>query len=164
MEVIKLPNGRYAKNCINCGQQQTYLRKNYAEASLRENKWCKGCRQRDTRYNGVVVYRGVRVSWLNKFKSSAALRGIDWQITIDDVADMYEEQKGLCALTGWKISFPEVGHPQLSTVSIDRVDSSFGYLKNNIQLVDKRVNMMKQQYSQDEFIAVCMAVANKVKW
>lgn len=49
-------------------------------------------------------------------------------------------------------------------VSIDRIDSSFGYLKENIQLVDKRVNMMKQSYSQEEFILVCKAVADKVKW
>lgn len=164
LEVAKLENGRYAKDCPNCGEQQTYLRKNYAEASLREGKWCKGCRQKDTRYNGVKIYRGIRVSWFNKFKTNAEIRGLDWRITLDDVADLYEEQEGLCVLTGWEIVFPEVGHPQLSTVSIDRIDSSFGYLKENIQLVDKRVNMMKQHYSQEEFILVCKAVADKVKW
>ena len=164
LEVIKLDNGRYAKDCPNCGKQQTYLRKNYAEASLREGKWCKSCRQRDTRYNGVKSYRGIRVSWYNKFETSAQLRGLDWEIDLDYVADLYEEQEGLCALTGWEIVFPELGHHQLSTVSIDRIDSNFGYIPNNIQLVDKRVNMMKQAYSQEEFILVCKAVANKVKW
>jgi len=83
---------------------------------------------------------------------------------MDDIADLYGEQKGLCALTGWGIAFPECGHPQTSLASIDRIDSSFGYLKENIQLVDKRVNMMKQQYSQEEFILICRAVADKEKW
>jgi len=163
-KVIKLESGRYAKDCPSCGSQQTYLRKSYAEASLREMKDCKKCSNRKTENCGRIVYRGVRCSWFSKFKANAALRGLDWQITIDDVADLYEEQEGLCALTGWEIVFPEVGHAQLSTVSIDRIDSSFGYLKENIQLVDKRVNMMKQQYSQEEFIMVCKAVADKVKW
>lgn len=162
--VIKLKNGRYAKNCSSCGEQQTYLRKNYAEASLKENKRCKKCTQKDPKTNGVSIYRGIRLSWFKMFESNAKLRGLDWNITVETIADLYEEQEGLCALTGWPIVFPNTGHPQLTTASIDRIDSSFGYLKENIQLVDKRVNMMKQAYSQEEFILVCKAVADKTKW
>lgn len=164
LAVIKLDNGRYSKSCPKCGVEQTYLRKNYAEASLREKKVCRGCSNRETENCHRGIYRGVRISWFNKFKTSARLRGLDWEVTLDDVADLYEQQGGCCALTGWSIAFPEVGHAQLSTVSIDRIDSSFGYLRENIQLVDKRVNMMKQAYSQEEFILVCKAVADKVKW
>lgn len=161
--VIKLDTGRYAKNCPKCNQQQTYLRKWYAEASLREGKLCKKCIQNNPSTNGVHTHRGIRVSWLKKFETSAVLRGIPWEITVDDVADLYEEQEGKCALTGWSIGFPEVGHSQLSTVSIDRIDSSIGYTKSNIQLVDKRVNMMKQSYDQNTFIEVCRAVAENAK-
>lgn len=164
LEVTKLDNGRYAKDCPSCGEQQTYLRKNYAEASLREGKECKKCSNRKTENCGRGFYRGIRLSWFKKFETSAKLRGLDWTITVDDIADLYEEQEGLCALTGWSIVFPEVGHHQLTTVSIDRIDSSFGYLKENIQLVDKRVNMMKQSYSQEEFILVCKAVADRTEW
>ena len=163
-KVIKLPNGRYAKDCPTCGEQQDYLRKSYAEASLKEGKECKSCAQHNTVKNGVMIYRGIRLSWLKKFETSAKLRGLDWEINADVVADLYEAQNAKCALTGWDISFPETGHPQMSSASIDRIDSAFGYLPENIQLVDKRVNMMKQQYSQDEFISVCLAVADKVKW
>ena len=162
LEVIKLDSGRYAKDCPFCGEQQTYLRKNYAEASLRGGKRCKKCTQQDPKTNGVSICRGVRLSWVKKFETSAKLRGLDWEITVDDIADLYEEQEGLCALTCWPIVFPEVGHPQLTTVSIDRIDSSFGYLKENIQLVDKRVNMMKQSYSQEEFVMVCRAVSDNL--
>lgn len=162
--VVRLDSGRFAKDCPSCGEQQTYLRKNYAEASLREGKTCKSCSNKKTENCHRGWHRGIRISWFKKFETNAKLRGLDWVVTIDDVADLYEEQEGLCALTGWGIVFPETGHPQLTTVSIDRIDSSFGYLKENIQLVDKRVNMMKQQYSQEEFILVCLAVADKAEW
>jgi hypothetical protein len=109
-----------------------------------------------------MVYRGVRVSWFKRFETGAKLRGIDWLIDLDIVADLYEKQNAKCALTGWSIVFPETGHPQMSSASIDRIDSAFGYLPDNIQLVDKRVNMMKQQYSQDEFVSVCLAVAKNL--
>ncbi len=163
MEVVQLDNGRYAKLCPTCGEEQSYLRRNYAEASLREGKECKKCAQANTLKNGVKIYRGIRLSWLKKFETSAKLRGLNWEIDADTVADLYEEQDAKCALTGWDIAFPETGHPQTASVSIDRIDSSFGYLPENIQLVDKRVNMMKQSYSQDEFLAVCMAVSKNFK-
>ncbi len=91
----------------------------------------------------------------------AEFRGLVWNITIDDVADAFDEQKGKCALTGWDIAFPEFG--QLGKCSIDRIDSSKGYEKYNIQLVDGRVNMMKGKYENEFFIQACKAVSENCK-
>lgn len=159
--MIELENGRFAKDCPDCGNQQTYLRKNYAEASLRENKLCKPCSNKKTENCRRGIYRGVNITWLKKFQNNANLRGLIWDITIDDVADAYEQQLGFCVLTGWPVGWAEVG--QIHTASIDRIDSDFGYVVDNIQIVHKMVNMMKQQYTQQEFINVCLAVANNAR-
>ena len=45
-------------------------------------------------------------------------------------------------------------------LSIDRIDSFKGYEKDNIQLVDKRINMMKGSLSNEEFIELCTKVAD----
>ena len=164
MEVIKGEDGRFYKPCPSCGEMQSYLRKNYAEESLKLGKVCKKCSNRSTDNSHRGWHRGIRISWFNQFKSSAETRGLEWTITLDDVADLYEKQKGQCALTGWDIQFPEVGHPVKAPASIDRIDSTKGYSVSNIQLVERKVNMMKQQYTQEQFISVCKAVANKVKW
>lgn len=162
--VTKGKDGRYYKDCPQCGESQSYLRKNYAEESLRLNKVCKKCSNRNTDNSHRGWHRGVRVSWFNQFKTSAELRNISWFLTLDDVADVMEEQDNKCSLTGWDISFPECGLPHKAPASIDRIDSTLGYTKDNIQLVVRKVNMMKQHYGQEEFIEVCKAVANKVKW
>lgn len=162
--VTKGQDGRYYKDCSQCGESQSYLRKNYAEESLRLGKVCKKCSNRNTDNSHRGWHRGVRISWYNKFKSSAELREIPWYISMDDVADTMDGQGSRCALTGWDISFPDWGHSQDAPASIDRIDSSLGYTKDNIQLVVRKVNMMKQQYTQEEFIEVCKAVADKVKW
>ena len=164
MQVIKDKDGRYYKPCPECNKQQSYLRKNYAEHSLRLNKLCKSCSNKkiDNCHRGW--HRGIRVSWFNKFKICAETRGKDWNLSIDEVADVMEAQKNKCALTGWSIEFPESGHPQEAPASIDRIDSALGYFKDNVQLVTREVNMMKQHYTQDEFMKVCKAVANKTKW
>ena len=164
VEVIGLDNGRFAKDCPQCGEQQTYLRKWYAEASLREGKLCKSCSNKITENCNRGMHRGIRVSWFKKFEVSANLRGLPFAITIDDVADLMKAQGGECALTGWCIEIQENSGLQDVSASIDRIDSSFGYIQGNIQLVHKMVNMCKQQYSQDDFVRMCAAVANKVKW
>jgi hypothetical protein len=164
VKVVKLANGRWAKPCPRCKVQQDYLRKSYAESSLREGKLCKSCSNKITDNCHRGWHRGIRLSWFNRFKTGAPSRGIEWSITIDDVADLMEKQHSKCALTGWDIEFPECGHPQKAPASIDRIDSKIGYVPTNIQLVTRHVNMMKQSYSNDYFIEVCKAVANKVKW
>ena len=164
MQVTKGEDGRYYKPCPECNEMQSYLRRNYAVESLRLKKTCKKCSNKKVENCHRGWHRGVRLSWFNKFKTGAETRGIYWDITLDDVADLMEYQGGKCALTGWSIEFPDSGHPQDAPASIDRVDSKQGYVSGNIQLLTKQVNMMKQAYTQDEFISVCKAVADKAKW
>lgn len=161
MQVTKGSDNRWYKPCPSCNVPQSYLRKAYAEESLRLGKVCKSCsnKQVDNCHRGW--HRGIRVSWFNKFRTGAETRGIEWGLTIDDVADLYEQQSGKCALSGDSIVFPEVGHPQKALASIDRIDSSKGYVKDNVQLLTRQVNMMKQSYSQQLFIETCMKIANK---
>jgi hypothetical protein len=163
MQVTKGLDGRYYKDCPSCGQTQSYLRKNYAEESLRVGKECKKCSAKTNPKNHIGWYRGIRVSWFNQFKSGAADRGLNWDLTLDDVANLLQEQDYKCALTGWSIEFPESGHPQAAPASIDRIDSKKAYTKENTQLLTRQVNMMKQQYSQEDFIKVCHAVSANYK-
>lgn len=166
MQVTKGQDGRYYKPCSTCGDLQSYLRKNYAEESLKLGKECKKCSKKRNENCHRGWHRGIRVSWFNKFKTGAELRGILWGLTIDDVADLMKMQSYRCALTGWDIEFPESGHPQKALASLDRIDSKKAYTKDNTQIVTRQVNMMKQQYSQEDFIKVCKAVAEtyKEKW
>jgi hypothetical protein len=164
MEIQKGLDGRWYKPCSECGEIQSYLRKNYAFESLRLGKTCKKCSNKKTENCHRGWHRKVRLSWFNKFKVCAETRGIEFKITIDDVADLYEVQSGKCALTGWDVVFPETGHPQKADASLDRVDSKKPYEIGNVQILHKMVNMMKQRYSQEDFIKVCKSVADKVKW
>ena len=158
-QITRDKNGRYRRSCPSCGKEQSYLRRNYAIESLRLGKICKACSNKKTDNCNRGWHRGVRISWLNRFRIGAELRRLEWKLTLDDIADLMEEQNNRCALTGLSIEFPEVGHPQNAPASIDRIDSSKGYVRDNIQLVVKRINMMKQQYSQDEVIDMCLQVA-----
>ena len=162
MSVVKKLDGRYYKPCPQCNKEQSYLRKNYAEESLRLGKVCKKCANNAPDNNcHKGYYTGVlRKSFAHKYQKNAELRGIVWGVSFDYLADLLIEQDFKCALTGWDIHAMEVNSP----ASLDRIDSSLGYIEGNLQWVTSKVNMMKQSYSQQDFIDVCCAVADKTKW
>ena len=162
-EVYKKEDGRWYKPCPSCGKEQSYLRRNYAINSYNEAKECKACSNKkpeNCKHKGWV--KGVlRNSFARKYKANAELRNLDWDVTFDYLADLLIEQDFKCSLTGWDIDAVEVNK---NTASLDRIDSSMGYIEGNVQWVHKMVNMCKQQYEQEDFISMCQAVANKVKW
>jgi len=90
---------------------------------------------------------------------NARLRTLKIQISIQDGWNLFLKQNRKCALTGEEIHFNTSWKSRDRTASLDRIDSSKGYVKENIQWVNKDVNMMKQHYSQDRFIEVCKKVA-----
>jgi len=79
---------------------------------------------------------------------------VDFNISIEYVAVLLDEkQEGKCALTGLPISIKD------RTASLDRVDSSKGYIEGNVQWLHKDVNMMKRHYSTTYFKHLCSLVA-----
>lgn len=47
--------------------------------------------------------------------------------------------------------------------SLDRIDSSKGYTKDNVQLVAFIVNYMKNALSESEFLTICNGIVKKAK-
>jgi len=162
-EVYKGQDGRWYKPCPSCGDEQSYLRRNYAILSYKEGKECKSCSNSKTEncsHKGWVK-DVLRVSFAKKYEAQAILRDINWEVSFDYLADLLISQDFKCALTDWDIDAMDV---QKNTASLDRIDSSKGYIEGNVQWVHKMVNMCKQQYTQKEFIDMCKSVADKVKW
>ena len=162
VEVQQREDGRWTKQCPQCEETQDYLRKNYAIESARLSKVCKSCSNKNTENSHRGFYYLIRLSWFQKIKVGAETRGLQFDLTLEDIWFMYTAQEGRCVLSGLPIGWAEVG--SLHTASVDRIDSSRGYLVDNCQLVHKDVNMMKQSFSQEYFVQMCQAIADKVKW
>lgn len=162
VEVTQREDGRWQKPCPECGEMQDYLRRNYAVMSAQVGKLCKKCSNRKTENSHRGLYHDIRISWFQKFRISAEIRKIDFYLTIDDVWKIYIDQNKQCALSGLPVGWASVG--SIHTASLDRIDSSKPYTVDNTQIVHKDINMMKQAFSQEHFIKMCAAVADKVKW
>lgn len=94
-----------------------------------------------------------------KILKDAERRNLEFKISIEQCWKLFLKQKRKCALSGLNLRFPTHRQDYDQSASLDRIDSSKGYFINNIQWVDKRINMMKQSFSQEEFITLCKNVA-----
>lgn len=83
-------------------------------------------------------------------------------ITPKEAWECFLFQNRKCALTGEVLQFDTSWRKGDGNASLDRIDSSKGYVKGNIQWVHKDINMMKKDYSDDYFIKMCKKVVDNL--
>jgi len=84
---------------------------------------------------------------LNKSKERALESGVEHSISLEDI-----DIPKLCPYLGVELTFL-IGSGQLPTdASIDRIDSSKGYVKDNIQIISRLSNTMKSNATRSQLI------------
>ncbi len=99
-------------------------------------------------------------SVLTRLKYGASKRNIVVDITMEDLWNLWLNQEMKCALTGELLKLPRVGGDSTATASVDRIDSSIGYVLGNIQWVHKSVNLMKLDHDEDVFFEWCRKIVD----
>jgi hypothetical protein len=158
--VFKNEVGRWVRYCPVCNVEVNHLRRNYCIGSHVIKQPCKRCSNINNNPSGMLG--AVRLSWYESFYKSAITRGYSWELTPEFINELYEKQNGVCFLSGLSIGWAKVGWDH--TASIDRIDNNLGYIVENVQLVHKKINMMRGSLTVDEFKKLCCAVSDKVKW
>lgn len=141
-----------------CGSDPKWVPK---DRLFRENsQGCYDCRGKRTSGKNNVNWSGyesISGTMFNHIKQSAKARDIDFKIDIKYLDELWIKSVGKCALSSMDITLK---NSLSGTASLDRIDSSKGYVKGNVQWVHKNVNIMKRALSQDEFINICRLVAD----
>lgn len=82
-----------------------------------------------------------------------------FNITYAYLWELINKQEWKCAIT--KTPLEPLGDSENNNrLSIDRIDSSKGYVPGNIQFIRYRVNTMKWTHNQNDFIKYCMQIVN----
>lgn len=125
------------------------------------NKGCRYCRGQATSGEMSPYWKGYKEisgQYINKLKYRNRI--IPISISIKDLYDKWIDQKGICIYSGLKLKLCNKDTKwSESTASIDRIDSSKGYEKGNVQWVHKRINTMKNDMTELEFLSFCCLVA-----
>jgi hypothetical protein len=80
-------------------------------------------------------------------------------LTMEQAWNLFLEQDRKCALSGIELIFPKVSKDKNWTASLDRIDSSKGYVLGNVQWVHKDINIMKNRFDNQYFIEMCKLIA-----
>lgn len=119
----------------------------------RTSRQCAACASK-----AVVWTDAIAPAKWHVIRSNAAKRGIEFQITAEQAFQLFQKQNGRCALSKVAIDLP-LTNAATGTASLDRIDSSVGYLAGNVQWVHKDINMMKGSLPQETFVSWCRLVA-----
>jgi hypothetical protein len=93
----------------------------------------------------------------SRYRSSQ--RNIKFELTIEQFANICKEKCYYCGEYDSRVHHKVSGDIVVEVVGVDRIDSNKGYTKDNIQWVHKRVQQMKWNISQDQFIEWCKIIA-----
>lgn len=135
------PKSEFAKNrskadglhsiCKSCDKQRfkQYRKANREKVLEYRKQWCAANRE--------------RCLW-TKAKKRAKKRGLEFNIEVSDVVI-----PEFCPVLGLKLEQGK-GKMQASSPTLDRIDSSKGYIKGNVRVISYRANMLKNNATVEE--------------
>lgn len=150
-----------SKSCSKCGEiKGISLFFKHSQTSDGYHSWCKPCckdgnnKSRQKKYS---TFNGRIPTFLLSCRKNALKRQNEFSITREDLIEMWEKQSGLCCYTGIEMTTRPLF---FNSVSVERVNNSIGYTKENTILVCRVINSMKSSMSGKEFFYFCNSVVN----
>lgn len=103
----------------------------------------------------------ISSTYLYRIKQEAKRRKIEYNLDDKYLWNLFIQQNRKCSLSGIELCFAQNYWKDinLQTASLDRIDSSKGYIEGNVQWVHKSINFMKHSLSEKRFVDLCFEVA-----
>lgn len=121
-------------------------------------KKCYLSGEENPKYTGHKEMQGA---FLSSIKAGARKRKIDYHVTNKYIWELFLSQDRKCKYTGLLLFFSRnnLEHRMgQANASLDRIDPSLPYIEGNVQWVHKRVNIMKGNMGEREFLDFCEAI------
>lgn len=128
-----------------------------------KSKSC-GCLAHDSiRIKRGMKYNDISGEYWSRIQSQAQMREFNFTINQEYAWNLFLKQCRKCAITGVDIVLTSRHtKPKIKqTASLDRIDNTKGYIEGNVQWVHWRINNMKSNMTQLDFINWCKLVVMK---
>lgn len=160
LKIKLLPkNLRICIQCKNIGQYKRFIK-------------CHKCylvnREKTRRENGIMKKNKIKekeLQWISRLTGGRKTRKKELCENKQNLIDtefmyhLWKSQNGLCYYSGIKMNFPEKGKQRTPyTASIDRLDSSKGYIKDNVVWCCWFYNHAKNNLKLEDFKKLCSSI------
>lgn len=168
--ISKLENGYRGRvfwgcRCINCNEDIIHR---IRDDRLKNNvAGCPSCTYRNNAKNvksgnKSKCWKGTKdisKTYFNNLKRGCKrqTRTLKFSLSLDYLQELLELQNYKCALSNVDLITHSTAsrNSTESTISLDRIDSTQGYVEGNVQWVHKNINLMKFNLNQKNFIELC---------
>lgn len=162
-------DGTKLKWCNKCGQFLTYTL--FGKNAARHdglNSVCKVCantmpaaKRKCVRMKKERLTVNGWLKWIIKSKrSECKKKGMPFDIDEDYLNSQYQQQNGRCVYSGILLEFWTNSQ---RSASLERIDSSRGYIRGNVVLASKIMNWAKNVTKVDDFIKILDEISDFVK-
>lgn len=152
-------NRTYVECACSCGKKTSKVACHHL-ISGRSTR-CEFC-NRDKRNHALNPnWRGVDSipkSLLTNISHSAIANNLSYDLTMGSVSALYQDTRGTCTLTGLPISIEN------GTATLVRSDPTSGYTTDNVMWVHTSIAPALRKIPTNDFISLCVAVADKHKF
>lgn len=149
----------YIKNNVGWCHKDLNLIK--ADFSIQEFiEWCKDIID-PINNSEITLTHDIYCSFWKNIIHNADKRSINFQLTKQDLIDLYNKQQGRCAISNHNINLPSFCKEyrfRNFTASLDRIDNSIGYQVDNIQWVHKKINQSRKNLDLQYYKDLCQKV------
>lgn len=171
--IHKIVDGQDYYFCNKCKKWRPKSKFNIDTTSLHQNRGgvcseCKDCQRERYYKQRQRLFEDDELAL--RYKLQQALKGtrrrskeknMYTDLTLDYLMYLWEKQKGKCALSGIDMTYEFYKGRVNTNVSVDRIDSTKGYTKDNVWLVTMAANQMKNDLSMDDFLTLCKNILYK---
>jgi hypothetical protein len=119
-------------------------------------------RRYDKRVREGRTIRHLIMSNIQRWKVRCRNEGWKFDVSLDYLVKLWEDQKGICFYTGEPLLLDR-GRSKWMSGSLDRVDASRGYEIGNVVWTSRLVNTSKGQRTAKEFVTFCQKVVDHMK-
>jgi thymidylate synthase ThyX len=139
---LKVEEPKQKGCCEFCGKALVYSSNpKQLEAHKAKKRFCStSCQSKQYRKDNPKEVK------FNRWKSSAKRRGLDFNLEFEDIV-----WNDVCPYLGIELNYQTDGESG-SKASLDRIDSSLGYIKGNVQVISNKANVMKNDADSKEII------------
>jgi hypothetical protein len=138
-------NHIYCPHCLEIARESDRRHKKLRKEEITQRRV-----ERDRNSPGKYLWYGAR--------RRAKEKGLDFNIDIEDIII-----PTCCPYLGHPLKLVQSGQARFDSATLDRIDSSKGYIKGNIQVISRRANMMKNDASAEELIVFALKILADAK-
>lgn len=138
-------SGKYRTECKPC---KSVIHHRYYEETYSEKAKAKSYAFREMDQVAAL---------LSSCKQSAKRKGFEFNLTADDIVIPKK-----CPYLGIELTNIQRNGRVWSNASVDRIDSSKGYVSGNIQVISCKANTMKQNASVEELRMFCKNMLKQI--